>query len=41
MAWNANVLAFRHAELIEFTAQYKPDVLFVGKTNLNPSKQIQ
>lgn len=39
VAWNANGLASRYAELVDAT-WYKPDVILVGETRLNPDNRF-
>ena len=41
VAWNANGLAPRQIELVEFAARLKPDVLLVGETHLAPGKRFR
>ena len=40
VAWNANGLASRHSELLEFVARHKPDVLLLGETHLTPHRRF-
>lgn len=41
VVWNAFGLAARHAELVEFAARNKPDMLLLGKTRLTSSKRFR
>lgn len=41
VAWNTNYLASRYAEMVEFAARHKPEVLLFGKAHIDPAKRFR